>query len=98
MGLRRFTERQHAIDDGHEPPGRDVLEHGEQVGLAAHRRAEHVDLAKEDLAQIDRRVEPGGRTARTLFANTSPPTCSITTSTPRLFVSARVSATKSCVV
>jgi hypothetical protein len=42
----------------------DVSQHGQQIRLAAHRRAEHLDLAKEDVAQIDVRVKPRRRAAR----------------------------------
>src|SRR5688572_23945654 len=57
-------QRQRAIHDRLEPARRDVAQHGEQVRLAAHRRAEDLDLAEEDVAQIDRGLETGRRAAR----------------------------------
>jgi hypothetical protein len=59
----RRRQRQRRVHDRPQPPGGDVAEHGQERGLAAHRRAQDLDLAEEDVAQIDRRGEAGGRAA-----------------------------------
>ena len=60
----RTSEGFFVVHDGLERACSDVAQHGQHVGLAAHRRTEHLDLAEEDVAQIDLRVKARRRAAR----------------------------------
>src|ERR1700690_3633926 len=64
MGFARLRERHHAVDDGPERACADSLENPEEKPLRPHGRTEDCNLSKEDVPQIDLRVEAGRRTAR----------------------------------
>ena len=58
------VHRKHPVDDRFEDPLFDAPQDREEDRLRAHRAAEHLDLTKEDVAQIHRRSEASGRAAR----------------------------------
>src|SRR5690242_6780590 len=55
---------EHAVDDGAEGAALDEPEDLEQIALPAHRGSEDLDLAEEDVAEIDLRGEADRRAAR----------------------------------
>src|SRR5262245_4759791 len=61
--LRDLLQRQDAIDDRPQPARGDEAGDAQELGAAAHRRAEDRQALEEDVSQVGRRDMTGGRTA-----------------------------------
>src|SRR5688500_8109312 len=63
VGLAQAIEREDEVVDGAQAAGGDLVEGGEEVGLAAHGAADELDLLPEEGPQVDARVMARGGAA-----------------------------------